>query len=421
MIRNFSAQAISLNLSIYITGKLIRSPQKAFSAFIMKVSILATSLSVAAMIIAMSFINGFQEVIAEKIFGFWGHVRVQHFEPLKPGMSEETPISSNSKVAEALRSNKEIASVVPFATKSAILNANGTIEGVLLKGVGIDYPFKKLNSFLTKGRWPAIPDSGLGLEVAISAHTAGQLSIDTGASMLIYFIQENGNPPRTRKVRVSGIFKTGMDVYDKTYAIGDLKLIQRLNQWEPQQIGGYEIDLYDNRAMEAVAMGIFPQLPSGWNALSLRELSPEIFDWLRLQDTNRYILITLMVIVAAINLITCLLILVLERMRMIALFKAMGARDSIIQRVFIYYGSWIAGIGIAIGTGSGLFLCYLQSRYHLITLNEEAYYVDYAPVSVDPVQVIAIMVGTLIITMLILVIPSWLSRKIQPAKALQFN
>ncbi len=410
-----------LNLSILITKRLISAKKKAFSSFIMRISIIATTISVAAMIVSMSFINGFQKIIAEKIFGFWGHIRVQHFEPLKSNIAEESPIVRNDSAEFMMKVAPNVNSVSIFATKSAILNANGTIEGVLMKGVSKEYPFKKLDRFLTKGSWPTFKDSGYAEEIVLSEYTANQLGTGVGKSLLIYFIQSDGSPPRTRKLRVAGLYKTGIDVYDKIYAIGDIRLIQRLNGWEENEVGGYEIVLTDPLQMETTAMEIYDVLPSGWNAQTLKELSPEIFDWLNLQNTNKYILLTVMTIVALINLITCLIILLLERTGMIALLKALGARDIQIQTTFIAYGTWIAGVGILAGTLLGLGICYLQQYTGFIRLNEEAYYVHVAPVDIRMGDVMLVAWGTALVSVLILFIPSIISKKINPSKALRFK
>jgi lipoprotein-releasing system permease protein len=410
-----------LNLPVYIAKNLIKGNKKAFSSFILRVSILATTISVATMIVALSFINGFQQVVAEKIFHFWGHIRVQHFEPLKSGIAEASSIERASEIENILRGTNGVNSIAPFANKSAILKSPGSIEGVLVKGIDSSYPLEKINRFLIKGKWPSLSDSIHTNEIAISSYTANQLNIDQGSSLLIYFIQENGEMPKTRKLTISGIYKTGIDVYDKVYAIADLGMIQRLNDWDSSTISGYEIDLTDYTQMDLLSSKIYEKLPTGWNAITLQELSPEIFDWLQLQDTNKAILIIVMIIIAAINLITCLLILILERTNMIAMLKAVGAKENTIQQIFIYYGTWIALRGIGWGTALGLGICYLQHFTHFIKLNEEAYYIDSAPVAINYFQVLMIASGTLFLSLLILILPSIISRKINPSKALQFR
>jgi lipoprotein-releasing system permease protein len=410
-----------LKLPLRIVSKLIFAPTGAFSRFIMRISIAATTISVAAMIISLSFINGFQEVVAAKIFNFWGHIRVQHYEPVKVAIAEETPIKSTAAITNLIRSSNNIQSVTSFATRSAILNANGTIEGILLKGVDGDYPFSKLNQFLIAGKWPNVSANNNEIEVAISKFTANELGIGVGEKLLIYFILDNGEQPKTRKITISGIFNTGIDVYDKIYALGPLSLIQKMNSWGNDQIGGYEIDLKDEKTMNETGELLFNSLPPGLNAVTLKELSPEIFDWLNLQDTNKIILIVVMSIVAFINLITCLIILLLERTSMIAVLKALGARNRTIQDVFILYGSWISGIGILLGSFTGLGICFLQQKLKFIRLNEEAYYVSTAPVSIDLFQVFLVITGTFCISMLVLIIPSFIVKKISPVKTLQFR
>lgn len=410
-----------LNVAFHIAKRMASGKKKNFSSLIMRISILATTISVAAMIITLSFINGFQKVVAEKVFGFWGHMRVQHFEPVKSIMAEESPIQGNETSRALISSNKNTLSVSPFATRSAILNANGTLEGVVLKGITADYPFDKIDRFLLRGKWPNMQDSARSSEMVLSSYTANQIGADTGTHILIYFIQNESEIPRTRKLKVSGIYSTGIDVYDKVYALGDLRLIQQLNNWNEEQIGGYEIDLRDPSIMDQTAEELYTQLPTGWNAITLKELSPEIFDWLHLQNTNKLILIVVMTIVAMINLITCLIILLLERTTMIGLLKALGAKNGTIQRTFIYYGAWIAGWGIALGTALGLGLCYLQQFGNIIRLNEEAYYVKTAPVDIQYGQVALIILGTLAISMLVLTIPSIISRRINPSTAIRFK
>ena len=408
-------------MPFFIAKRLISGDKKAFSTFILRISVLATTISVAAMIVALSFINGFQQLIAEKIFNFWGHMRVQHFEPVRSTISEESPIYKIDSVEKTISQFENISSIAPFITKSAIIKSKETIEGILLKGVEKNYPFEKINQFLVKGKWPSFQDSSVSNEIVLSKYAADQLNIDLGESVLIYFIQENGELPKTRKLKVVGIYKTGIDVYDKVYAIGDLRLIQRLNEWDKSQIGGYEIDLSDPGKMEKTALDLYNQLPTGWNAITLKELSPEIFDWLQLQNTNKYILVVVMVIIAAINLITCLIILILERTKMIALLKAIGARENSIQQIFLFYGTWIEMRGIGLGVLLGLGICYLQKYTKFIKLNEEAYYVDSAPVVIDYTQVLWVVLSTLLIAILTLSLPTIVSRKLNPSKALQFR
>jgi lipoprotein-releasing system permease protein len=410
-----------LNLALFIALKIAKAKKKSFSRFIMRISILATTVSVATMIVALSFINGFQDIIADKIFGFWGHIRVMHYEPVRATMAEELPILGTDSLKKLIDENPNIERASRYATRSAILNASGTIEGILLKGVDSTYPFEKLDRFLIKGKWPTEKDDSTRGLVVISEYTARQLNVDVGKPLLIYFIQNDGTLPRIRKLIISGIYRTGIDVYDKVYALGNIEMIQKMNGWKKEEIGGYEIDLKNPEKMDEIAGQIFTILPAGWNAQTLRELSPEIFDWLGLQNTNKYILLTLMTIVAIINLITCLIILLIERTPMIALLKSLGARDHLIQKVFIIYGSWISILGILLGSILGVVICLLQKYTAFIRLNEEVYYVNAAPVSLELSQVFLIAGATFLVSTLMLLIPSVISRKVNPARALLFK
>jgi lipoprotein-releasing system permease protein len=410
-----------VDTSMFIARRISRNRARSFSRTIIRLSIGATTISVAAMILSLAFINGFQQVISDKIFSFWGHLRIQHFEPYKVNTAEETPIIREDSVEDRIRAGENTAHLSPFATKSAVLNAHGTIEGILFKGVDDSYPFIRLNGFLKAGRWPDLRDTLYGKEIVISQTLADALTLKVGEDVVIYFIKPGEERPRTRKLKVCGIFRTGIDIYDRTFALGDIRLLQRLNDWQADQIGGYEVVLKDHQTLDASAEQIFPMLPGGWDSRTMMQIHPEIFDWLNLQNTNKYILITVMTLVALINLITCLIILVLERTRMIGVLKALGMGDWDIQRIFLGYGSLILVWGIGLGSLLGLGIAWLQLYTGFIRLDETAYYMDRAPILVVWWQVGAVMAGTFLTCVLVLTIPTIISRRIQPSKAVQFR
>lgn len=410
-----------MNIAGFIAKRIAFNQQKSFSRFIIRLATAATVLSVAVMIVAMAITNGFQYTISQKIFSFWGHIRVQHFEGNKISNAEESAIEKNDTVIRVLHANTAIASINSFATKSAILKTYETIEGVLFKGVENDYRFNQLSQFLRQGRWMQFPDSGYSNEIVLSSYTAAQLKLQVNDAVLIYFIQSNGQPPRARKLKVAGIYKTGIEEYDKVIALGDIRLIQRLNDWKPNQIGGYEIFLKDYRQIDKINGDLFNSLPVTWNSRTIKEINPNIFDWLNLQDTTIALVLVIMTIVAALNLITCLIILVLERTRMIGVLKALGAPNTTIQNVFLYHGSVITITGIVLGNLLALLLCWLQQRYGLIRLQEEMYYISKAEVRLEWWHFAIVDAGTFIICFLILIIPTLVIRRIQPVRAIQFR
>lgn len=424
-----------MNLSSFIARRLAFNRQKSFSRFIIRLSVLATVISVAVMIITLSVVNGFQKTVSEKVFSFWGHVRISNLQPGKAAIAEEQPIRQKPALINDVRRNPAVRSVYPFATKYAILKTTEEMEGVLLKGFDSTYDFRMLQPFLQPGgRWPRFNDSTYSREIVISTYTASQLHLSLNDRVLIYFVRPDGNL-RPDKLTIVGIYKTGIEEYDKTFAIGDLKLIRRLNNWEEDEIGGYEIFLHDYKQMDAVSRLVFgnPLFPRGqaagnveeslvvWDTKTARELYPNIFDWLSVQDTNQAILIIIMVVVAAINLITCLIILVLERVRMIGVLKALGASNWTVQKIFLFQSGIITLTGIVIGTLFALALLFLQIKTGFIRLKEDAYFMDTASVEIRWWQVGAVCAGTMVLSLLILLIPSLLVRKIQPIKAIHFR
>ena len=406
----------------FIANRIAFNQKRTFSRFIIRLSIVATVISVAVMIITLAFANGFQEQVSQKVFSFWGHVRIQEKQPYKALIAEETPIIENDSLAEQIRHNPEVESVHPFATRYAILKTKEEIEGVMLKGFDAHNDFSHLKRFLTAGRVLEFKDSTYSREIMISSLTATQLKLQVNDRVMIYFVRPDGSL-RPDKLTIAGIFKTGIEEYDRNFAIGDLKLIQRLNDWEPDEAGGYEIFLKDYTHIDKVTEDIYDMddFPPTWDTQSVRNISPNIFDWLNMQNVTRNVLIGCMIVIAVINLITCLIILVLERIRMIGILKSLGATDWTIQQIFLRHSVIITVTGILIGAAAGLGVLFLQQATGFIKLKEEAYYISEAAVKIVWGEVGAVCLGTLIICFLILMIPSVLVKKIQPVKAIRFN
>ena len=413
---------ILVNISSFIAQRIAFNQQKSFSRFIIRLSILATAISVAVMIITLSFVNGFQKTVSQKVFSFWGHVRIAYLQPGRASIAEEEPMTTNDTMIRSIRSNPQIESIYPFATKYAILKTTEEMEGVLLKGFDSTYSFSHLQPFLKQGRWLHFNDSTYSREIVISTYTANQLNLKVNDRVLIYFVRPDGTL-RPDKLTIVGLYKTSIEEYDRTFAIGDLTLIRRLNGWEENEIGGYELFLKDYHQMANVADSIHNNdlFPPELEVKTARELYPNIFDWLQVQDTNQAILITIMVVIAAINLITCLIILVLERLRMIGILKAVGASNWAVQKIFLYQSGIITFVGIVAGTLFALALLFLQLKTGFVRLKEEAYFMETAAVEIVWWQVMAVIGGTLLLAVLILLIPSLLVRKIQPIKAIHFR
>ncbi len=374
------------------------------------------------MIITLSFVNGFQDTVSEKVFSFWGHVRIGYRQPMKATIAEEEPIQANQQLVEKVRKMEDVSSIHPFATKYAILKTSDDMEGVLLKGFDSTYDHKHLASFLQSGRWVQFNDSSYSREIVVSTTTANLLNLKLEDRILIYFVRPDGSL-RPDRLTVVGIYKTSIEEYDKTFALGDLKLIRRLNGWEENDIGGYEIFLKDYNKMDAVSYSIFDadEFPQLWETKTIKEIYPYIFDWLEVISTNSAVLISIMITIAIINLITCLIILVLERIRMIGVLKALGASNWTVQKIFLHHSLIVTVIGIVLGTAFALGLLWLQQATGFVRLPEAEYYMDRAAVKILWWQVVAVCGGTLIVSLLVLLIPSLIVRSVQPIKAIHFR
>ena len=382
----------------------------------------ATAVSITAMIITLAFVNGFQEKVADKIFGFWGHIRVQKYDAGKSLISEELPLTKNTAVENSMATTPGVVSYQSFATKSAVLESNKEIEGVLIKGIEKNENHTALKQFLVAGRWIHFTDSLYSKETIVSDAVAKQLQIKINDTIKVHFVATNSDAQKTyRKLVVVGFYHTGIDEYDKLFMIADINLIRRINNWEPNQIGGYEVFIHQYQNINAVSSTLSNALPSEWMSKSIKEVYPNIFDWLDIQDVNRNVVFVVMGIVALINLITCLLILMLERTNMIGLLKSMGATNWTIQKIFIVYASFITLAGVGFGLVIGLGICFLQQATGFITLDEASYYISVAPVKIIGWQVAAVCAGTTVACFVSLFLPTLLIPKISPVKAIAFK
>lgn len=403
--------------------------QKPFSRFIIRLSIAATVISVAVMIITLSFVNGFQHTISQKVFSFLGHIRIQEKEQAKAIISEETPILKNDSLALSIKNYLGVKSISPFSNKYALLKTKEDMEGALLKGVDPTYDTVHIKPFIKEGRFIRFNDSSYSKEIILSVSTAAKLQVGVNDKVLVYFLKAGDSlRSKVNKLTVAGIFKTGITEYDELFAICDLKLVQ----WSKKEIstddfsneiGGYEIFINDVNKIDKTAEGIYAlnDFPDTWDAISVKKVSPNIFDWLNLMNKNRDLLIGLMLIVAIINMITCLIIFVLEQTKMTGILKSIGATDWTVQKIFLRYALIITISGIIIGLALALGILWLQQTTGFIKLPEDAYYINKAAVQIVWWQVGLICIGTFLVCLIILIIPTWLVKKIQPVRAIQFR
>lgn len=406
-----------MRVSMFIAGRIAFNRFSSFSKFIINIAMIATAFSVAVMILATALINGFQLVISDKIFSFWGHLHITQYQVNAGPLTEQVPFEALPELEKNILQYPQIEALNKFATKSVIVKTEKETEGMIFKG--IDSGSKP--DFLIEGRPIRFTDSGYASEMIISANTAALLQLKLNDDVIVYFVRGDGLPPRVRKLNVCGIYKTGIEEYDRTYLIGDINLIRRLNDWRADEIGGYEVFLKDYRQMDSAQSYIGDRLPDELAVRSMQEIYPNIFDWLGLQNKNESIILIIMTIVAIINMTTAILILILERTNMVGILKALGMRNGAIQGIFIYQAGYIVLAGIIIGNILGLGLALLQQYTGFFKLPEESYYMTVAPIAIQWWKVLLINGVTLGICLLILLIPTLLTRKILPVKAIQFK
>lgn len=424
-----------MNAVSFIARRVAASGQPSFSRLIIRIAVVAVALSVAVMIVATSLIAGFKKEISEKIFGFWGHIHITEAaqgQPLieanpisikqdfYPDLKEVKSVSLTTNEGQVIRSRAGIRHIQTFALKPGIIKANNEIEGIILKGVGEDFDWSFLEQYIKEGAPISRVDSAISREILISRQTADRLRVGVGDRFMVYFVQQ-GEQLR-RRFTISGIYKTGLEEYDEKFALVDIRMIQQLLRWAPDQVSGFEVFLDDLRDLDLMAEYVYyEELPVNLYSESIREERPEIFEWLDLQDTNEVVIISLMLVVAVINMITALLILILERTNMIGTLKALGSTNWTIRWIFLYYAAYIIVLGLFWGNGIGLLLCWLQSQFGFITLDETNYYLSQAPIYVNPWTVLLLNLGTLLLTLAFLIIPSWLVSRIDPVKAIRFK
>jgi lipoprotein-releasing system permease protein len=410
-----------LNLAFTIARKLAVSSQRSFAGFIIRLSVLATAVSVMALIITVSFVNGFQREVSEKVFSFWGHIRVQQYIPGKSIVAEELPMTKNDSLEKVISQVAGVKKIQPFATRSAVMEFNKSIEGVLIKGISAQYDSVPFMRFLQEGNWINWSDSNYSQDVLISSEQARLLNIHLKDTISLYFISPDESTRTYRKVRVCGIYRTSIAEYDQLFVIADLRMLQRVSNWANDQIGGYEVFVNQPSEIKTVHAKVTEVLPLQTGSNTIEEIFPNIFDWLLIQNLNRNVLFTILGIVGLINMATCLLVLILERTRMVGILQTLGAPGKMIRYIFLYQAMLIAMTGILLGCLAGLALCWLQQATGFIRLDEASYYVSVAPVHIIGWQILLIVGSALVICFLCLLLPTLIIRTDRPIQYIQLR
>lgn len=388
-----------------------------FSRPIVIIAILSIALGLSVMFLSIAILSGFQKEIREKVIGFGGHIQVTGFEENQS--FEPKPIKENQEFLPALKNLKGIKHIQSFAIKAGIIKTDDLIQGVVLKGVGSDFDWSFFDSKIKEGRHFQPTDSSRTDEVIISRKLCNLLNVNLNDDLRMYFIA--GNTVLGRKFNVVGIYETGLEEFDNMYVLGDIHHIRRLNNWEPGDVGGLEIIIDDFYQIEELGRAVYQSIGFSLDATTIKQLYPQIFDWLALQDMNVLIILILMILVAGITMISTLLILILERTHTIGILKALGMDNRSVRKIFLYQSVFIIGFGMLFGNMVGFGLSFLQQQFGLATLPQESYYMAVVPIHLEGWNILLLNLGTLAVCYLMLIIPSMIITRISPIKAIRFN
>lgn len=396
--------------------------QGRFSSFIIRLAVVATALSVAAMVVSMAVVIGFKQEIRGRIFSFWGHVQVAPYSGNNSSIVAPEPFVIDKDLHNAIKHMPEVKTVAPYVIRPVILNANELMEGVQLKGLDSAYTFPERVELT--GNMIDYSDDGYAKQVMLSDDIANRLKLSIGDDVLLYFLEPGSTFPRIRKVKLCGLYHTGLEDIDRNYGICDIRLLQKINKWSADEINGYQLSLTDVADADTVANKIFNDLipqTSRLTTYTMKEIFAGIYDWLRIQNMTAGMVLLIMAIVAIINLAAALLILIVEQTKMIGVLKAQGMQNSMLRKVFVYHAAIIGFLGVLGGNILGLGLCFIQQQTGFLKLSETGYFMKTVPVHIVWWQIVLLDIATLALCILFMWLPSLYIRRIKPARVLQFK
>jgi len=414
-----------LNHELFIAKRLVFEKDGAsrISKPIVAISVIGIALGLAVMIIAVSITTGFKKEVRNKVVGFESHIQILNYDT---NISYETvPVKENQKFIPELIASPWVKHIQVFAIKAGIIKTDTEIQGVVLKGIGSDFNWTFFQNNLVEGTIFHLTDTGRINQVLISKSLANLLKLRVGDSFSMYFVQD---PPRARKFTISGIYETNLEELDKIYVLVDIKHIQRLNNWNEDQVSGFEVEIHDFKELFPATVDIMQtvgfELDEEGSRMKVRNIIqkyPQIFDWLNLQDLNVWIILVLMLLVAGFNMISGLLILILERTNMIGILKSIGTRNWSLRKIFLYKSGFIIARGLFWGNIIGIGLCLLQDQLELLKLDPSTYYLSSVPINFSLQNILLLNAGTMVLILIMLLLPSYLISRITPVKTIRFD
>ena len=415
-----------MNAEFFIAKRIYKGDKnnnKRVSSPAIKVAISGIALGLAIMIVSVCIIIGFKKQIRDKVVGFGSHIQISN---LDVGSSyDEQAIAVSDTLRSMLYAYPEVAHIQEFITKPGIIKTDDDFLGIVLKGVSADYDWSFFEKNIIEGQIIDINDSVATNQIIISKHIANQLHLKLGDRFTTYFIQE---PVRARQFVIKGIYETNFEDYDKLYVITFSDILATLNGWEPDMFSGIELTVKDWGKLDQTAQDLFfdlaiykDRLGNGLYTRSIKDINPMIFNWLNLLDMNVWVILILMILVSGFTMISGLLIIILERTNMIGMLKSMGARDYSVRKIFLYLSGFLICQGMIWGNVIGLIFCLLQLKFQIFKLDPATYYLSSVPVELNPLYIVLINAGALVISLLMMIGPSYLVAKITPAKSIKFE
>lgn len=414
-----------MNLELFIARRIHFSKEgnRQVTPPAVRIAIVGVALGLAVMILSVAIVIGFKKEVRNKVIGFGSHIQITNFD--NNSSYETTPIAVSDSLLQALREFPGIKHIEGYATKMGILKTDSDFQGVVLKGIDTDYDWSFFRNNLKEGELLTIDPKKTSTDVIISRYLSDLLGLKLGDSILTYFVQED---VRARKFNIVGIYETGFMDYDKLFVLADIKQVRRLNGWEKDEVSGLELLVDDYDKLDQIAEDLYFNLVekqdrhgNTYFTRSIKEMNPMIFNWLDVLDVNVVVILILIFAVAGFTMISGLLIIILERTNMIGILKALGENNVSIRKIFLYISFFLIGKGMLWGNVVGIAICLIQSHFRIIKLDPSIYYLDAVPIDLSIVSLILLNIGTLCASMLMMLGPSYLITKIDPAKSIRFE
>lgn len=414
-----------MKLDFFIAKRIYQNNdgQKQVAKPAVRIAMMGIAIGLAVMIIAVAVVVGFKSEVRNKVIGFGSHIQISNFDAVRS--FETHPVVVNDSMMAALAGNPDVRHVQRYSTKPGMIKTDDAFQGMVLKGVGPEFDAAFFRDHLLEGEIPAFSDSASTNQVVISKAIADKLRLKLGDKIYTYYIQ---NDVRARRLTIKGIYQTNFSEYDQLFLLTDLHLVNRLNNWEPGQVSGVELQVSDYGRLEDITYDISVGTDNKQDALggtyyvqNIEQMNPQIFSWLDLLDLNVWVILILMIGVAGFTMISGLLIIIIERTQMIGILKALGATNFTIRKVFLWFSVFVIGKGMLWGNAIGILFCVLQSQFGIFKLDPETYYVDTVPVSVNILLFALINMGTLLASVFMLLGPSYLITKINPASSMRYE